>query len=310
MDKLEFRLETEADGNPIHLGSMSVHAASVFASIIKSLTEIVENTPGGDQIKISIREGSAAVEAIGPEEKISELFDGYSLVVSKQATSKAIVDNWRNLQNHAKSNGIAYEMKFERGGQSIDLQPQIKEAPQFRVKPTTFVPEFVPFFIHGKMLSLGGKKTNLHIEDAGEEITTISCTEPQVLRLKKHLRNRVYISGWKGKKGEDKYTIEYCDIYTNEAYFVELKDFFLQQGELTLSESLYRLHHKIKDYLNAKEFGLVKKMYRILMHKSTHPSKLMTALIISKSFRDSEELGPAIDELKLFLEGLLKEPLL
>jgi hypothetical protein len=311
VDKLEFSLLTEANGNPIHLDSMSAASAKAFASIIQSLTEIVANTPNGDQLKINIKEGSAAVSVDGPQEIVATVYSDYKKIVEKNSTVKTLVDEWRNIQNTIKSNGIAYNSGFFTGETvAFDIKQEIIQAPQFRLKPSYQKPEVFPFFVQGKMIELGGKNPNLHILNAGDEVITISCSSEDVLRIKTFLGVRSYICAWKKEKEGQRDKYEYCDIYTNEEHYLIFKNFFNQSPNESFSDFLYRLHHKIKDLLQSREFDLLKKMYRILKHKSTHPSTLMTALIISKSFRDSDELGPAIEELKLFLESILKEPLL
>ncbi|RZK33826.1 MAG: hypothetical protein EOO61_14620, partial [Hymenobacter sp.] len=58
-NELVFKISTDSQGNDVHLTSMPIEAADAFIVFLESLSKIAKLYPNENDIKISIREGSA-----------------------------------------------------------------------------------------------------------------------------------------------------------------------------------------------------------------------------------------------------------
>jgi len=309
-NKLEFKINTDVNGDAIDLENMSVTATKSLIVILESLTKIIEETPTNDDVKIQITEGSARVTAEVSNEYIEVLEADFNSVVEHNCTNQVIVSNWRKLQSLFAANGLEYEVNFYKRGLAIPVYRQITNARQFRTKPIRIESELKIAFIKGKLMANGGKFPNMHINGENEEKFVVYCDEIQAKKISPFLYSNVFISALcRFSPEENKYL--FCDIYTSEDQFSEYKEFIEDNSELDTEAELLAIHYKMKDYIELGDnFGMLRKLMRLYNYDFIDMSILKTLLIVTKGFKQNDRISPLRNEIKRLVEKKLGKSLI
>lgn len=285
LDKLEFKIIKEADGSDIDLSKLSLKATESLIILLESMKTIISNTPGGEDVKIQVIKGSARVITEAPEEIISSVLDGYERVITKSETNADIVAPWRQLQNLFQANGLVYDAFFTTKTHTRSLEKEIKKSKEFRAKPIKRYSTFHLEFIKGKLIEVGGKKPNIHLSDR----SPIRCTENDAIAVNKFLYQNIELL-IRRQAREDEEELTFCGFFPVEGHQLYFLDLVEQYHNLPLDNFLEYIHYKLKDLLDKKDFGMVKKIFRIFDHLSVDVNIFKTILIITKSFAKNPEL--------------------
>lgn len=309
VDRLEFKITHDLQKRDVHLEDMSLEIAKVFVVIIQSITGIVELTSKNKNLKISVRKGSAVICVEGPEIKTVET--KFRQVIERRSTNKQLVEQWRRIQNVLNEDGAEYEANFYRKGKKVSIIKDLKSSKKLRTrrKEKPAVKTNIEF-LTGKLLAVGGKKPNIHVEVAKQEkALIIECTELKANKAKAFLYKKIWLSVWVTKKGEDKDYVM-CDSYweTQEALFNNFSQFIkgMENAEDEI-ESLKKLHYKCQDFLKVQDYGNYRKFLRLFNTENTDLNVLKTLLIVSRPFKESETLGPLLKELENLFQKKLEK---
>jgi hypothetical protein len=309
-NKLEIKILKDSGENDVSLMAMTLEAAKAFLIIVESITKIVELTPNNEQPKIQITSGSAVVTIEG--EMIEEIKQEFDQILKSQSSQKELVEQWRRVQKVFAANGLHYEANFFQQGEKIPIYDALKNRQKLRSQPikkkklqTTLT------FLSGKLIAVGGKKPNIHIEtkqddDSNEERITIACTEANAGKAKVYLYQTIRCSLWRQNSGGRKQFI-LCDSYHTEDIFLELQSFVKEMFEQNEIEALKCLHYRCRDYLNEQDYGRLRKLLRLFTHESTDINILKTILIITQSVKHQERLKSTIDMLQTLFDRQLGE---
>lgn len=297
-NKLEFKITHDVDNNVVHLNEMSLEVAIAFVTLIQSVTKIVELTPKNKELKISVTKGSAAVSIEGTQ--VKSLEKSFQDIVERKSNNKELVIQWRKIQTLFTSNGIHYQANFYSDNQPISILEQLKSTKKLRTRKKERPPvESNIEFITGKLIAVGGKIPNIHVENPEGVKITISCTEGKANKAKAFLYNNIWLSIWVTKTDEkDKY--EMCDSYWEQQQdiFNEFAAFIKEfKGAKNEIESLKMVHYKCQEILKKQNYGVFRKFLRLFNTDKTDLNVLKTLLIAARPFAENEKLQLLISEM-------------
>jgi hypothetical protein len=298
-NRLEIKITTDVDDQHVNIKAMSLKAAQSFLLLFESITKIVELTPGNKDTTIQITPGSVVVAAEG--ESIIKAKKEFDKIVENRSTNKELVEQWRRIQGVFSANGLQYEANFYTGGHKTTFFKILKDRQKLRTKAVVKKFSTELEFITGKLIAVGGKHPNIHVEVNGKILPPVSCTEGSATKAKAYLYQPIRFSAWAKKGGNlKKYTL--CDSYANESIYNELDAMVRELFELEEVEALKQVHYYCRSFLDRQDYGNFRKFMRLFIHESTDINILKMILVATQSVGQNEKLKPMIDDLKLIFD--------
>jgi len=306
-NKLEFIIKTDSSKQKVDLNGMSIEAAKAFSVLFSSVVNIIRLNDDREGIKINIRSGSLVLEAIGTEEQIENIQEDFTKIISSKSDNKALVKEWRTIQELFQANGLAYEANIYTKKTKESVFDSLKTGKKLRAKR-----KFLPLksslsFMTGKLIAVGGTNPNIHIEQTNGKRITISCTEKNARKANRFLYDDIRISCWIKKSGnEEKY--ELCDSYWDDQEFSYLSGFLSKFMSISNEiEQLKIIHYTSRDYLDAKNYSNFRKFLRLFIHDSTDINILKTILIITQAFKEHDKLKEMRNDIKILFDKKIRE---
>jgi hypothetical protein len=299
-NKLEFKITHDVQDQKVNMGDMSIEVSHALLTLLKAMTRIVELTPNNKNLRICVKQGSAVVSIQGTS--VETVQKNFSQIVKKKSSNKDLIEEWRRIQTLFSTNGIRYEAAFFEGNKSTSIVDDLKSSTQFRAKKKSRPPVATNIiFLSGKLIAVGGKFPNIHIDDQEDNRITISCTEVGANKAKAFLYKTILLSAWSTKTtGKDK--LEMCDSYweNQRPMFSEFQEFIQQLKKAPDEiESLKLIHYKCQDLLKMQDFKKYRKFLRLFNNERSDINVLKTLLIVSRSFATQENIQPILIELDL-----------
>lgn len=298
--RLEFAVVKNSQKQDVHLDSMNVEVAKSFMVFLDSMTKIAELQPLTSDFKIKITEGSACIAIEAPENDAEEFDQEIFNVFENRSTNKHYVDLLNKMKSTIKANGLEYRAEVVKGTVRTPIINMFRQGNPFKTQGAVRTKaNYNLEFLSGKLLEVGGKKPNFHVEINNGNILTIQCSEEEAKKINRLLYQNINISVW--RKTTSKSELFFCDNYLNEDVYTDFKSFLkinnLQEG----IEKYNQIHVKIVEFITNKDFGLVKKFIQLFNHDTTENGKLRTILITLKSFKEEEVLRKTLEEIATIL---------
>ena len=312
-NKIEFKIKKDKNRQDVSLHNMSSSALESFTVFLSALNKIIKNTPNSENIKFEISEGSACISAVGiADNQYMELERTFNDVVENKSENKELVDSWRTVQNTILLNGLEYEAFFIKDEEKKDLLEIFKTKPKFRVKRQRRESEYSLVFFIGKLIAVGGKVPNMHVECTNGEVKIIRCSEAEAKIVEGFLYTQVRLSIWSKNTIDSKSKYFFCDLYVNENHYNDFRGFIAANGNQEIEEVDYlvNIHNKLRGYLDKGEYGVANKFLRFFNHESVDVGSLKTILVITKNFKDNEKIKDLRGKIKSILESKLKHPII
>ena len=304
-NRLEIKILKDTNNAHIDINAMSLRASQALVTLLDSLTKIIELTPDHKNIKIQITSGSAIIAAEG--EKIAKTKSELEKIFENKSTNKELVEQWRRIQTVFCSNGLQYDASFYEKGKKTSFSQELLTRQKLRVKPTKRKTYNTGIeFITGKLMSVGGKNPNIHVEVEGKVMPPIGCTETNASKAKTYLYQTIRFCAWVNENsGIKHYTL--CDSYFQENIYEELNEFttaFFAEEEI---EALKKLHYQIRQYLDKGQYGEMRKLLRLFIHESTDINILKMILIVTQSVKEHEKLKLQIEAIQNLFDKRYKQ---
>lgn len=298
-NKLEIKIIKDSNKDDANLHAMSLEVAKAFLILVESVTQIVEQTSNNKDLRINVENGSVALSVEG--NGVETLQKDFLEVIENGSTDKLLVEPWRKIQSLFLTNGLQYSATISTTKRQTSVFEILKKTKTLRTKPQKRkVAKTNIEFIQGKLIEIGGKFPNIHVELPSNKKITIRCTESNAFKARNYLYQTIYLSSWVKNKGDEK-EYELCDSYqvNKDSAFFRLKKFIetfeTSEDEIT---SLSLLHDECSDYLDNEDFGNFRKFLRLFIHESTDVNSLHTILILSQFFRNNERLKEHVEALE------------
>lgn len=294
--RLEIKIIKDKSSADVDIHAMSLGAAQAFVILFESLTKIVELTPNNKDVKIQITSGSAVMAAEG--ETVKKAHEEFDKILENNSVNGELVEQWRRIQKVFTSNGLQYDACFYDGEIETPIYSVLRNRPKLRVKfnpHITFKADLE--FITGKLIAVGGKSPNIHVEVDGKALSPISCTELNASKAKAYLYQTIRFSAWSKQtlKGRQ---LTLCDSYANEDSFEEFKNFIKELSFKEEVEALKQLHYQTRSYLDYQEYGKLRRFLRLFTNEGTDINILKTILIVTQSVKNNERIKEQIQTLQ------------
>lgn len=307
-DKIEIILEKYPDGSNIELDNMSLDAAKILLDIVQAFTKIAE-TENNPNIKIGIRTGSACCTIDDAE----TIYDNMLKVVNEdEDRSNDYVSNLLIVQDKFQNSDFKFKAIYTN---KLNVEVPIinlfdKKFKQRRERKVIKHIFNVDFF-KGKLYESGGKIPNFHIEQNGTKYK-IKCKEEQAIEVGKFLYKEVKISAWGKLNTNNKMTYEFCDIYNanQNDFYGDFKDFIRDNNSMSGTEPLKHIHYKLKSYFSNGNFKESRKFIKLFCNDSADVNRLRAILLISKPFKDNEEINDLLKTIEELIEVKIKRKVL
>jgi hypothetical protein len=302
-DRIEIKIVKDSKSNNAELNAMSLEVLRAFSILTESLKEILENTSNNNDLLVEVKSGSVTIAVLGQE--VSQINTEFNKILESESSNKKLVSSWRSIQELFIENGLVYDAAFYSQGQKMPFYETLKTAAKFRTKPKkNRITNTNIIFLTGRLIEVGGKKPNLHVELTTGQTITIACDVKKANQAKAFLYETIYLSGWQNKKDEQcKY--EFCDSYfSHHADFYHRQERFIQEFKSTQNEieALKMIHFECRKYLDEKNYSFLRKFLRLFVHSSTDLNVLNTLLIVTQAFTEHEALKESIKKLTELFE--------
>jgi phosphohistidine swiveling domain-containing protein len=303
--RLEIRITKDASLNDIDIQAMSLKAAQSFLILLQSVTRIVELTPNNDEITLEIKPGSVVLAAEGKQ--LKNVRAEFEKILDNKSTNKDLVDQWRKIQSLFTANGLQYDACFYEQGKKIPFYETLKKREKLRARSIArkkFQTELE--FLTGKLIAVGGKHPNIHVEVEGKTLPPIGCTEINATKAKAYLYQTIRFSAWAKKAGNDN-SFRLCDSYATDEIYEELmgtiKDIFAADQ----IEALKKLHFHCRHYLDNQLYGKFRKLIRLFNDDSTDINMLKMILIVTQSVHHHERLNALLQTTQEIFDKKFKQ---
>lgn len=301
MESIEIILKKDSEGNEIHLDRMSLSASKSLREILDALITIVEFEKDLD-LKIGLEKGSAAQKLISEEKghldvvynKILEAADGEPTRENLYVNQLNVI--YRNFKKFGE-----YGIFYNHNSEKQDIKPLFNKKFKNTRSRANLDNNFNVKFIKGVLDLNGGKKPNFHINDSGFSYT-IQCSRSEARKVNAFLYQEINISAWvKEKKTNLEYN--FCDIYAgdSEQYFDDFKSYFKELKNKKGTEPFHFISEKLESYYNKRDYAGAKKFIRIFINSLSLPTYLRTILIVSKAFKEDENIKESLLEVEKLL---------
>lgn len=301
MESIEIILKKDSAGNDIQLNKMSLSASKSLREILDALITIVEFEKDLD-LKIGLEKGSAAQKLISDEKGHLDVVYNKILEASEgEPTRENLYVNQLNViyRNFKKFND--YGIYYNHNSKKEDIKPLFQRKFRNVRSRANLDNNFSIKFFKGILELNGGKNPNFHITANGLPYT-IQCSKTEARKVNSFLYQEINISAWvKEKKNNIEYN--FCDIYAgdSEHYFDELKSFFKDLKNKKGTEPFHFISEKLESYYNKKDYAGAKKLIRTFINSYSLPTYLRTILVVSKSFKEDENLKGLLLEVEKLL---------
>ncbi|PRP68111.1 hypothetical protein [Nonlabens agnitus] len=313
MDKIEFILKKDADGNNVNLNRMSIADTLAVREILDALLSIAQHEAGLN-LQIGLKKSSAAIALYDRptlENSTIQKEPGLEVVFKKiqtAAESKEDRDNFYigklNKVLHNVEKFQEFEVNYTVDEKTESIKPLFSKKFRKTRKRVKLPNNYNIKFISGVLQENGGSKPNFHLVLPDDRSFTIQCTKEEAQKINTLLYRKVHISAWAKQL---KYNIEYqyCDIYvgSSEDLFQEFDSFFKKLKQLEGTQPYHAISEKLMDYYDNKEYIKAKKFIRCFINDFALPSYLRIILTISKGLREEEDLTGVLAQIEKILEN-------
>jgi hypothetical protein len=309
--KFEVKILKEKDGSDANLENLSLEASQALVNILEAMTNIAFAQKKSDSLNVSIRKGSVAIAIEGQNTAMENIGNTLDLVANTKEEDPLIVDYFRTIQNTIKSNGLEYAVYVSNNGNKKDVLDIFKKNKTFTKKREKVIREhnFHVEFFDGRLIEIGGKNPNIHIEQTGIKYT-IDCTEKEAKRVESYLYNDVWVTAWAKPNSQGKIKYTFCDHYVNKDLFLDFKKFIKENTKQSGTAPLKGIHNKIVTLIKNKQYGEARKFLKLFNTDIADVSRLRTILLNAKSFKNNPDFKDIIESIVELIEKKTKDKLI
>lgn len=305
MESIEIILKKDSKGNDVNLNNMSLNDSKSIREILDALIRIAEyETDLG--LKIGLEKGSAAHKLIGSHENLTIVYSKIEDAANNSKNRDNLYIDQLNIihKNFKKFNDV--EVFYN----SKDfLKKDIKHIfnrrfRKRRVKSDIENNFHLKFFNNATLQQNGGLKPNFHLTYLDDSYT-IQCSKEEAQKVNRFLYNEIKISAWVIQK-KHKVIYTFCDLYVGNSsdYFDRFNKFIKELKKKKGTESFHFISKELERFYNENNYAGANKFIRLFLNELATPSYLRTILVISKGFKNHEEMKNILAhvEKRLFLK--------
>lgn len=299
-NNIEFIFKTDSNGNEIDLNNMPLEVAISIQEIFNSLVEIAKHESDLN-LNIGLRRGSVAQSLISDESpKLEVVYNKIKDAADSSSERDNVYVKHLNVIYNRFSQFEDFEVNYKNGDTSESLRPLfVRRFKERRIREKFVSPLAISFF-EGVIKDSGGDNPNFHLRlDSGAEVK-IKCTSSQAKDMARMLYERINISTWSKQKSDEKNEYTFCDRYLGDSirYYEELIPFYHELIVANEVDSFNVIKEKLEFYFNDLNMAGAKKLIRLFLNENSTPTYLRTILILSKAFKDDEDMNEMLEAVK------------
>ncbi len=309
VEDIQFRITKDSSGEDISLDSLSIKATNSLIEILTALRNIAqyENRP---DLTIGVKQGSACA-SINGYEGLEVVRDGFWKVFNNDSDRNNVyVHNMQIIKDQIKKSELDFEVSILEQGERIPVIDLFDRKFRKRRERNTVENNFNIEFFEAELMESGGNKPNFHVKSAGHPYK-ITCSKEEAIKVSPFLYKDIKFSAWAKMNSNNKMEYTLCDIYNaNERdFYNEFKDFFREQNRVQGTEPIKKIHYKLKDFYSNKQFKESRKFLRLFCNDLVDINYLTTILIISKAFKEHDDLKDLLGKIEEIIVSKTKKRL-
>lgn len=311
MSKIEIIIDKENNGTDVSLSSLSVNSTNALIEILTAFRNIAVHE-GKSDIKIGLVEGSACAILEANNDTLEDIHTSIMKVVHNEPSrDNFYVTNLQVIKDQIIDRGLNIEVKYFNQNQETSIRNIFDSTFRKKRDRKAIENNFNIEFFNAELLENGGSKPNFHVISNGQKFK-ISCEKEEAQKVNSFLYKKVRFSAWAKMGSNNKMQYTYCDIYEGSTrdFYTEFKMFFSELNQLQGTEKIKKIHYKLKEFYSNGEFAEARKFIRIFINSEATVSSLMSILIISKRFKNHEQLQDLLLDVEQLLVSKTKKPVL
>lgn len=311
MSKIEIIIDKEHNDTDVTLSALSVNSTNALIEILSALRNIAVHE-GKPDIKIGLVEGSACAILEGTDETMEDIHRSIMKVVRNEPSrDNFYVTNLQSIKEQISNRGFEVKVRYLHDGNVTSMRDDFNLPFRKKRERRDIENNFNIEFFHGKLQSNGGDNPNFHIISDFEKYV-IACTEREAQIVSPFLYKKFKFSAWSKMGPNNKMQYQFCDIYefTERDFFTEFKTFFSELNRLEGTAYIKKIHYKLKEFYSNGEFAEAKKFIRLFLNDTVEVSTLMAILIISKRFKNHNDLQELLSKVEELIVSKTKKPVL
>lgn len=307
MSKIEFHIEKSVKGGETHLDALTIEETNALIEILTALRNIAIHDWSSD-IKIGVINESACALIDGDIETMDIIHQKILKVVYNEKDRDNIyVENLLKIKEQVKERDLDMRIVYRKGSDVKDIKEYFDKPFHKRVIRKKRESSFILEFISGQVKRSGengGNWIGFSIESKNETLRIISSDSQASLAGKLLFKNDSKIAVWGKIDNNQKVYYSCSDIYvegTEEDYYEEFKSFFKDFFKLSEVERIKSIHYKLQSYYSQNLLGHAKKFIKLFLYSEVEAGYLLSILILSKKYRNREELKTLLDSAEKIL---------
>lgn len=296
MSKIEFHIEKSVKGGETHLEALTIEETNALIEILTALRNIAVHDWSND-IKIGVINESACALIDGDIETMDIIHQKILKVVYNEKDRDNIyVENLLKIREQVKEKDLDMRIVYRKGNDVKDIKDYFDKSFHKRVIRNKRESSFILEFISGQVKRSGengGNWVGFSIESKNETLKIISSDSQASLAGKLLFKNDSKIAVWGKIDNNQKVYYTCSDIYvegTEEDYYEEFKSYFKDFFKLSEVDRIKSIHHKLQSYYSRDLIGHAKKFIKLFLYSEVEAGYLLSILILSKKYRNREEL--------------------
>ncbi|TNJ47119.1 hypothetical protein KFZ70_05035 [Tamlana fucoidanivorans] len=298
MESIQIILSKDSDGKDINLLNMSLDETKSLRQILDAFIKIVEHEADLN-LKIGVKQGSAVPLMLSPDNQMEVVYNKIKDAHENSPERDNLYVNELNVIRDVIDDKFDFDIVYNRESSVKEsLKPLFTKRFRNRRVRRVYRNDFSVKFIDGWLEQNGGVKPNFHLVVNDEKIT-IQCNHEEARKVNPFLYNEIKISAWtKDKNGRIQYS--FCDIYAgkSEDYYYDFKKFFNELKDKKGTEPFHLISEKLEGFYDGQNYSGAKKFIRVFLSNYASPVYLRTILVISKGFKDHEDLSEILAEVE------------
>jgi hypothetical protein len=298
VEDIQFRITKDANGGEISLDNLSIKATNSLIEILTALRNIAqyENKP---DLTIAVTKGSAIAAMKGQESLLTVQQGFWNVFNNKSERSNVYVHNMQIIKDQIIKSDLEFEISFSDDGDRVQVIDLFKNKFRKKRERKAIENNFKMEFFDAKLMSNGGNKPNFHVMDQHNSYT-IKCTEAEAKKVSPFLYEKLKFSAWGKINSQSKIEYTFCDTYNaNERdFYNEFKMFFTEFKNLEGTEPIKLIHYKLKEFYSNSQFKESRKFIKLFCDDLADVNHLKTILIISKTFKQHEDLNDLLKKIE------------
>lgn len=295
MNKIEFHIEKSVKGGETHLDALTIEETNALIEILTALRNIAVHDWSSD-LKIGIINESACALIDGDTETMDNIHQKILKVVYNEKDRDNIyVENLLKIKEQVKERDLDMRIVYRKGSDVKDIKEYFDKPFHKRVLRKKRESSFILEFISGQVKRSGengGNWIGFSFESKNETLRIISSDSQASLAGKLLFKNDSRIAVWGKIDNNQKINYTCSDIYFEgtEDYYEEFKSFFKDFFKLSEVERIKSIHYKLQSYYSQNLLGHAKKFIKLFLYSEVEAGYLLSILILSKKYRNREEL--------------------